>query len=69
VAGQTGNRRSREAKRYRQVAIDALALLDWCIGYLAAIHKDEIARRVAGVRAEVREQLGEPEMPLPTRTF
>jgi hypothetical protein len=59
-----GNSRSSEANRYRQAAVDALAMLDWCIGYLAAINRETIATRIERTRVRVREQLGEPGAPL-----
>jgi hypothetical protein len=42
-------------------------MLDWCIGYLVGIHKDQIASRLASNRRYIKEHLmREPEEPLPT---
>ena len=67
MAEQNGNGRSAEADRYRQAATDALEMLDWCIGYLVASHKDKIATRLAENRRYIKEHLmKEPEQPVPT---
>src|SRR4029079_18991618 len=42
-----GNGRDGEAAKYERAATQALEMLDWCIGYLVGIHKDQIASRLA----------------------
>jgi hypothetical protein len=67
MAESNGKGRSAEAERYRQAATDALEMLDWCIGFLVASHKDKIASQLARNRAHIRKNLlHEPEEPLPT---
>jgi hypothetical protein len=64
---EDGKGRSGQDERYRQAAIDALEMLDWCIGYLVGTHKDRIATQLARNRSYIREQLmREPEEPVPT---
>jgi hypothetical protein len=46
-----------EKERYRRAAEDALQQLDWCIGYLHGIHKQNISRQLAKNRRYIREQL------------
>jgi hypothetical protein len=55
-----------ELERYRRAAEDALQQLDWCIGYLHGIRKNEEARVLAHNRQVIREHLldREPE-PVP----
>ena len=56
-----------DAERYRQAAIDALEMLDWCIGYLVGTRKERIASQLAQGRARIRTDLmHEAEEPLPT---
>ena len=62
-----GNGRDGEAEKYERAATQALEMLDWCIGYLVGIHKDQIASRLASNRRYIKEHLmREPEEPLPT---
>jgi len=62
-----GNGRDSEADRYEQAATEALEMLDWCIGYLVGIHKDQIASRLASNRRYIKTHLmREPEEPVPT---
>lgn len=62
-----GNGSRSEADRYEQAATETLEMLDWCIGYFAAIHKDGIASQLASNRRHIKEDLmREPEEPLPT---
>jgi hypothetical protein len=57
-----------ELERYRQAAEDALQQLDWCIGYLHGIRKNEISRALAKNRSQIRTQLmRRPEQPVPTQ--
>jgi hypothetical protein len=46
-----------ETERYRRAAEDALQQLDWCIGYLHGIRKQEISRQLAKNRRYIRQQL------------
>jgi hypothetical protein len=58
--------REDEADRYRRAAEDALQQLDWAIGYLHGIRKQEISKALARNRTYIRKQLmGEPDE-LPT---
>lgn len=58
-----------QAERYRQAAEDALEQLDWCTGYLQAIHKNRIAARLAKNRAHIRRALlRKAQQPLPSQT-
>ena len=60
--------RNDELERYRQAAEDALQQLDWCIGYLHGIRKNEISRALAKNRSQIRTQLmRRPEQPVPTQ--
>lgn len=62
-----GDGRDGKASRYEQAATEALEMLDWCIGYLVGIHKDQIASRLASNRRYIKEHLmREPEEPVPT---
>jgi hypothetical protein len=54
------NGRSNE-DRYRDAATNALEMIDWCIGYLAGIHKDKIASRLARKRSYVKDLMYHPE--------
>jgi hypothetical protein len=64
---RNGNGRRSEADRYEQAATQALEMLDWCIGYLVGIHKDQIASQLASNRRYIKEHLmREPEEPVPT---
>ena len=57
-----------ELERYRQAAEDALGQLDWCIGYLHGIRKQQISASLARNRAYIRRQLmREAEEPLPSQ--
>ena len=60
--------RDGDAERYRVAAEDALAQLDWAIGYLHGIRKTEISKALAKNRSYIRKQLmGEAEEPLPVQ--
>ena len=62
-----GNGRRSEADRYEEAATQALEMLDWCIGYLVGIHKDQIASRLASNRSYIKTHLmREPAEPVPT---
>ena len=66
-ASENGNGPRSEADRYEQAATETLELLDWCIGYFAAIRKDGISRQLASNRRHIKEDLmRDPEIPLPT---
>ena len=58
-----------ESERYREAAEDALQQLDWCIGYLHGIRKQQISRQLAKNRSYIRSHLlqRQPE-PTPTET-
>ena len=49
----------RDAERYRHAAEDALQQLDWCIGYLEAIHKTDVSESLAENRSRIRGLLGD----------
>ena len=56
-----------DTERYRRAAEDALQQLDWCIGYLHAIHKTQISRALARNRSHIRTHvMHRPEEPSPT---
>ena len=60
--------KEQEADRYRKAAEDALQQLDWVIGYLHGIHKQDISRALAKNRSQIRTQLmGRTESPMPTQ--
>ena len=60
--------RDGDAERYRVAAEDALAQLDWAIGYLHGIRKTEISKALAKNRSYIRKQLmGQAEEPLPVQ--
>ena len=61
-----GNGRQGDAERYTEAATQALEMVDWCIGYLTATHKEGIAAQLAKSRSQIRKQLREPAEPLPT---
>ena len=66
-SGPSDKAGSSEAERYERAATQALEMLDWCIGYLVGIHKDQIASRLASNRRYIKEHLmHEPEEPVPT---
>jgi hypothetical protein len=46
-----------DKERYRQAAEDALQQLDWCIGYLHGIRKQQISRQLAKNRSYIRAHL------------
>lgn len=46
-----------QEERYRQAAEDALGQLDWCIGYLHGIRKQQISAQLAKNRAYIRRTL------------
>lgn len=50
--------RSPEAERYKKAATNALALVDWCIEYLADNGEKGIARQLARNRNHIHERLG-----------
>jgi hypothetical protein len=55
-----------EVERYRQAAEDALAQLDWCIGYLHGIEKGAIAQGLSRNRGIIRSRLmGASQQDLP----
>ena len=49
--------RDGDAERYRVAAEDALAQLDWAIGYLHGIRKTEISKALASNRYYIRRSL------------
>jgi hypothetical protein len=56
-----------EADRYRQAAEDALQQLDWAIGYLHGIRKQDISKALAKNRSYIRKTLmGRSEQPVPS---
>jgi hypothetical protein len=56
-----------EADRYRQAAEDALQQLDWAIGYLHGIRKQDISKALAKNRSYIRNALmGRSEQPVPS---
>lgn len=58
---------SDNGERYRRAAEDALAQLDWCIGYLHGIRKGKISKALAKNRSYIkRDLMKEPTEPLPT---
>jgi hypothetical protein len=60
--------KEQEANRYRMAAEDALQQLDWVIGYLHGIRKQEISRALAKNRSYIRTKLMQrDEEPLPTQ--
>jgi hypothetical protein len=55
-----------EVERYRRAAEDALQQLDWCIGYLHGIRKQQVSRALSKNRSYIRSRLMErEEQPLP----
>jgi hypothetical protein len=59
--------RDSETVRYKQAAEDALQQLDWCIGYLHGIRKNQISARLALNRTYIKKNLmREPTSPLPS---
>jgi hypothetical protein len=52
----TGRSRE-EAERYRRAAEEALAQLEWCVGYLHRMHKNSLANALARNRSIIRQQL------------
>jgi hypothetical protein len=56
-----GKRRERELdgeiERYREAAARALDQLEWCIEYLYAVRKPDIARALARNRRQILERL------------
>ena len=60
--------KEQEANRYRMAAEDALQQLDWVIGYLHGIRKQEISRALAKNRSYIRTHLMQrDEEPLPSQ--
>lgn len=57
MSQREGSRRSREADRHKKAASDALALLDWCIEYLADNRQRGIASQLARNRDHIRARL------------
>ena len=56
-------------ERYRQAAEDALQQLDWCIGYLHGIRKQQISRQLARNRTHIRSHLlNKAPEPTPSET-
>jgi len=56
-----------EADRYRQAAEDALQQLDWAIGYLHGIRKQDISKALAKNRSHIRNALmGRSKQPVPS---
>lgn len=67
MAQSNGNGRRSEADKYEEAATQALEMLDWCIGYLVGIHKDQIASRLASNRRYIKTHLmRDPAEPVPT---
>ena len=67
MAENTAEQTRQDAERYRRAAEDALQQLDWCIGYLHAIHKTQISRALARNRSYIRTNvMDRPEEPSPT---
>ena len=67
MPSSNGNSPRSAANRYEQAATETLEMLDWCIGYFVAIHKDNIASQLASNRRHIKEHLmHEPDEPLPT---
>lgn len=59
---------SNDIERYKQAMKDAFQQLDWCIGYLQGIHKQNIAQALAQNRQYIATQIaGEDEADLPTQ--
>jgi hypothetical protein len=52
-----GGSRAREVGRYRQAAEQTLDQLDWCIGYLHRIRKNDIAQVVDRNRSFIRRRI------------
>ena len=64
MAENTAEQTRQDAERYRRAAEDALQQLDWCIGYLHAIHKTQISRALARNRSYIRTNvMDRPEEP------
>ena len=61
-----GSEPSSDAERYKEVATQALEMVDWCIGYLVGAGKESIAGQLAKNRSQLRNRMGEPSEPLPT---
>ncbi len=58
-----------QTDRYRRAAEDALQQLDWCIGYLHGIRKQDISRQLARNRSYIRRHLlHEAAEPTPTES-
>ena len=67
MAENNANAHSAEVERYKQAAMDALEMLDWCIGYLVGTRKGKIASQLAQGRVQIRKDLmHEEEEALPT---
>jgi len=61
------SREDADLRRYRRVAEYTLQQLEWCIGYLHAIHKTKEARVLARNRTVIRSRLiRQPAPPLPS---
>ena len=58
-----------ELERYKRAMKDAFQQLDWCIGYLQGIHKQNIARALSQNRQYIATQIAgeEDEAELPTQ--
>ena len=52
--------RDEDATRYRRAAEMTLDQIDWCINYLHAIRKSQIARALSRNRDRIRRQLRKP---------
>ena len=48
----------RESERYRRAAVEALGQLEWCIEYLYAQRKAEIARALSRNRTRIIQRAG-----------
>jgi hypothetical protein len=48
----------RESERYRRAALEALGQLEWCIDYLYALRRAEIARTLSRNRTRIIERAG-----------
>jgi hypothetical protein len=49
--------RSQTADRYKKAATDALALLDWCIGYFTHHQQGKLASQLERNRDHIRARL------------
>ena len=61
--------RTDEIERYKRAMTDAFQQLDWVIGYLQGIHKQNIARALSENRQHIATQIAgeKDETELPTQ--